>query len=263
MAFLSNLFESKPQESSLVFFTLHKCASTLFADHVLPKSLKYEHVDYGKQLFNGAPCKFPLDYSHPNTVYGPIRIYTDLASQQARKVLPPLFHSQNYKNFNAIFFVRDPRDILVSRYFSYRYSHPLGTTQSTQNNILYLRNVCQNLSIDEYALSQSQMLEQNYELLHFFFSHCKTSHLFKYESMIHDFEPFYQKLSDLLDLPSSFKDELYERSRPLEQEDPHQHKRSGKTGGFLEKLNPATIKSLNHIFSRVLENFDYSESPTS
>ncbi len=241
----------------LFFITLHKCASTLFANHVLPASQKYQHCDYASRIFNGQPYTPPLDYSQKNTVYGPIRIHTDYTSEVPRHVIMPLLQSDLYPNMNALFLIRDPRDVLVSRFYSLRYTHASSENPISQSTISYLKKSSSTMAIDEYVLSQSQMIEQCYRLIHFLTQNCQQCTLLKYEDMIHDFESFYTQLDSSLDLPDATKDDIYQRSRPRGVEDISDHKRSGKTGGYLEKLQPHTIECLNNIYSQVLTDFDY------
>jgi hypothetical protein len=58
---------------SIYFFTLHKCASTLFAKHVLKNLDGLQGVDYAAQLFNSArPQRF--EFRPSGHAYGPLRV---------------------------------------------------------------------------------------------------------------------------------------------------------------------------------------------
>jgi len=252
----------KQGKAPVFFITLHKCASTLFADHILPQSQNYLHCDYASKIFNNLPYDLPLDFSQKNMIYGPIRVHTDFTSSVPRHVVLPLLQPELYKTMHAIFLVRDPRDVLVSRYYSLLNTHVKGKTPESQKTISYLKDSTSALSIDEYVLSESHMIEQCYRIIIFLYQNCKQATLLKYEDMIHDFEVFYSQLDSVLCLPQTLKQEIYEQSRPQIKETPVNHKRSGKTEGYKEKLQHRTIECLNQIYSRVLPALGYTTKPS-
>jgi len=60
---------------SIYFYTLHKCASTLFSDFVLKNVNKLIHVDYASQIFTGKiQIGKQLSFKEKGFIYGPLRI---------------------------------------------------------------------------------------------------------------------------------------------------------------------------------------------
>jgi len=82
----------------------------------------------------------------------------------------------------------------------------------------------------------------------------------RYEDMINDFDVFISGLTDVLDLSEKTQQQIFLKSRPRTSEDIHAHKRSGKTGGYKEKITPETIEILNEKFSDVIEQYGYGDN---
>jgi len=72
------------------------------------------------------------------------------------------------------------------------------------------------------------------------------------------YDIFYDKLTGFLPLKEEVKEKLYTLTRPQEEEDITKHKRSGKVGGYNEKLKPETIREINNQLKDVLLRFDYA-----
>ena len=86
---------------------------------------------------------------------------------------------------------------------------------------------------------------------------CRDYLLLKYEDMIENFDGFFSDLNHFIPLQPHVKDDMFKRSRPEKTEDITKHKRSGKVGGYREKLQPETITELNDQLSDILRRLDY------
>ncbi len=170
-------------------------------------------------------------------------------------------HLDRYK---VILLLRDPRDILVSQYYSMAHSHPIPDRRGDKHDgFMEHRKAALSMTIDEYVLAESDIL---YRILNRYKQHLIDRHpnvyLTTYEKMIADFPRW---LNDLLaycdiaisdDLRRSLLEENI-RLRP-KQENMHKHVRRGTHGDYLDKLRPETIKRLNEKFSPLLEAFGYA-----
>lgn len=171
----------------------------------------------------------------------------------------------NMENYKVFLVTRDPRDILVSSYYSIAYSHGTPAKRGNKyNTFLSRRQSAKDSTIDEFVLAESERLYHNFrkyqiELLDSY----KDIYVASYEAMVNDFESW---LSDLLKycelsisdtMRAALVEEHYEKIPRTE--DIHRHVRKGQPGDYKEKLLPDTIKFLNHKFAPVLCRYGYSQ----
>lgn len=164
-----------------------------------------------------------------------------------------------------LFQLRDPRDVLVSEYFSIGWRHSIeGWSQKD----LERRELIRTLSIDEYALREPEI--SKYPLLSrfdplFALQDGSFFDVIKYETMVTDFPAWLESCLKALDIdpasPSNanFVSSLADRySDEFQAGDSDQsHKRNVTPGDHLNKLKPETIEVLDDRFSNVISAFDY------
>ena len=157
----------------------------------------------------------------------------------------------------GIFFVRDPRDILVSSYFSFGYSHGLSPVDELRDLQQGARSEIQAVSLDEYVLASAKEIGRNFEILWDLKNACQRSVLLKYEEMIENFDLFLSQFTKFVSVDPSVAREIHERSRPSQKEDASSHRRSGQVGGFRGKLKPETLDILAKELGPILSKFNY------
>ncbi|MEB3265250.1 MAG: hypothetical protein VKN13_01400 [Cyanobacteriota bacterium] len=255
----TNMFRNKGD--SIYFYTMHKSASTLFSDFVLKNLIGLRHVDYIRKLYDGrlnSSRSNPLVFRPRGHVYGPIRVSSDGTGVDYSEPLNGVTVSPDFvRDKVALFFVRDPRDILVSSYYSFGATHTYSARPDIRRAQGILRSRIQDMSIDDYALEFVQAQVSYFETIHRLSQSCRRGALMKYEDMIDNFDYFAGQLTQHIDVHPHVVRQMYRRSRPRRQEAVTSHRRSGKTGGFRHKLQPSTIAVLNHQLSGVLQTFDY------
>lgn len=246
---------SSPRES-VFFYTFHKCASTLFSSYVLPNVTGLAHVDYNARAAAGELAGEPTVESH-GFVYGPIRLSTrgDLPNYEAfrRKVGEPAF----VRDRIAVCLVRDPRDLAISAYYSFGFSHVLSDIPEVRARQEARRARIASQTIDEFVLEDSCRWINAFDAMSVVLDACPRSVLLRYEDMVGAWPVFERGLTRHLSFTPSALREIYDRSRPRAKEDAGAHKRSGKSGGFREKLRPETILELDRAFARVLERYGF------
>lgn len=172
--------------------------------------------------------------------------------------------------------VRDPRDILVSQYFSEGWTH---NTKSWDEKRHEERKNIQKMSIDDYCISRAtdkgliigsakvdpsmpfSLLERYQPAVQLKMLPLPNCTFVKYEDMVTNFRNW---LSQVIS-PLQFSDDLsvvekyYEKYKDefILEEEQMSHKRKITPGDHKEKLQSKTIEKLNDIFSDVLDNFDY------
>jgi hypothetical protein len=243
--------ETKTDKKSVLFFTVHKSASTFFNWYLkdLAKETGHIYVDVNGYFGTHGP-KGLIEQQQPEFIhkvfrktgfiYGPLRNYIPVT---------------NMEDYPVVLVLRDPRDVLTSQYFSIKNSHPLVTKE-----LIKRRKTAQNASVDEHALSQADRFVKTYsEYLDNIYG--KKNVLFiKYEELISDFKNCLIKINShcslglteekitKLDKSESFK---------KKKEDQNVHIRKISSGDHKEKLKPETIEVLNKKFEKILKRLEY------
>jgi len=250
---------------SVCFYTFHRCASTLFADYLLRNIDGMTPIDYLSQIYHGhEPAS--LTFERRGHVYGPLRLTAGWAPalEPSRGLvasverLRALVSTEEFvKDKTAMFLVRDPRDMLVSMYYSFGFSHGFSPVPEIRECQEQDRREIQGLTIDEFALTRVAHILAKFDEVERLSGACRRGVVLRYEDMIDKWDHFVDGLTRLLEIQPRVLKELYQRSRPREVEDVAAHRRSGRPGGFRAKLKPETIASLNVLLSRVLGRFRY------
>jgi len=263
-------------KQSLIFFTVHKCASA-YVDRILkrltkdflrpvdfeaffwahkPSALKYDlekylhwKADNPKEAIKQSADDVDGLFEHKGYCYGAFR--------KLIGVIP------NLEMYKIILMLRDPRDILVSLYYSLRYSHeiPSGNPYTTKLMCEARQKVCE-MTIDDYVLDEAHVFMNRY------LEYCgvlmgKSNVLFlKYEDMIQDFPVWLNSIVSFLgfDIKKDVLDAIIsEADFQVKEEDVYSHKRQVTPGDHMRKLRPATIEQLNHDLKSVLDMLGYPQ----
>jgi hypothetical protein len=168
----------------------------------------------------------------------------------------------NLDRYKIVLIARDPRDILVSHYFSTAFSHPvpLGNKRA---DFMAKRTVARESTIDEFVLSESESLCNQFarykSLLLARYPHV---HLATYEHMVTEFENWLSTILRYCALEVSsdlFRSLCIENQRARPKiEDIKRHVRKGQPGDYKNKLKPETIAQLNAKFEPILADFQYT-----
>ena len=246
----------KNSHESVYFYTFHKCARSLFGGYVLKNIEGLRHVDYASQIYGGEQIDNPV-FEQKGFVYGPIRLSANPLSPVYKKLVEPVSDIDFIRSKIAIFLVRDPRDILVSAYYSFGYTHGFSSVDEIRARQEQRRSEIQRKTIDEYALESAHKILSNFEALDKLSKACNRSVVLKYEDMIDNWDCFVEGLTKYIGIKQTVLTQVYEKSRPREKENQDSHRRSGRPGEFRSKLKEATIASLNTTFRGVLERLQY------
>lgn len=249
-------FLTKNQNSSVYFYTFHKCASTLFSTYVLKNVSGLRHIDYANKIyFRGITdnkCFEDMGY-----IYGPIRLSVDQNSLVYKYFVKKTLNTEFIKNKTALFLIRDPRDILVSSYYSFGFIHGFSPVMEIKTLQEQTRKKILNQTIDQYVSENAQTMLSDFKVMEKLNNNCKKSVIIKYEDMIDNWDKFVIDLTRYIDIDEQILDVIHQKSRPRQQEDITSHHRSGKSGEFRSKLKPDTITHINEIFGPLLQRLQY------
>lgn len=242
------------KRKSIYFLSFNKCATTLFNDIVLDNLIFHEKIDYTSMIYSDIKCD--IKFETYGNAYGIIKVGSESGSLYEMinsTVLSPNF----IKDKIVIFLIRDPRDILVSEYYSYGFTHGFSDNTDIRKFQEGRQMEIRSLTLDEYVLKNSSRINDDFMRLSNIAKSCNCWKVFKYEDLVNDYNNFIRKLNVILPMRKKAIDCLYSESRPSNIEDLSSHKRSGKVYGFVDKLSPDTVEKVNKILARSLEEFDY------
>jgi hypothetical protein len=247
---------TKHKYESVFFYTFHKCASTLFSGYILKNVTGLWNIDYAKMIYRG---KMPnrICFKRSGYVYGPIRLSVKTDTPLYEKFIKQVNTYEFVRDKLAIFLIRDPRDILVSQYYSFGFSHSLSPDTKTQNRQRSQRAKIQAMTLEEYVVNEAPSIKRYFNIAYELSKSCKRGVILKYEDMIDNYEQFSRDLSQVLKISNKVKDQIFLRTRPKAAEDISSHRRSGRPGQFRSRLNQKIIKRLNMILNPTLNLFNY------
>lgn len=256
---------------SVLFFTTHKCASIFLGDimRTASKLSSMRHLNYAAAIYRMKDTIDTRGYDHTEIehiiahnaerlfrprgeIYGPLRRAVDFPGRG---------------QYTQIFFLRDPRDVLVSAYFSFGGSH--GTPHSSDMARLFHaeRTRMQEEGIDSYALRAARdWIGPVFEEYAAFKRSSDHSHYFSYDLYKSDPAAFLKSILSAmgLELDIDATPELQEfltraagataKGGPQAKKT---HRRSGQSKQFLTELKPETVTELNDILGPVLEFWDF------
>lgn len=176
----------------------------------------------------------------------------------------------NIKRIKKIIQIRDPRDIIVSEYYSFAFSHSDNSWSEEKKKA---RETILQISIDDYVLSMLDEKNSAYRLagyslqerlLVFLPELAEDALIVKYEEMVLNYSHWLKSIIDAFEFGSSsnishqyyflkYKDEF----KIPKEENIYSHKRAVKPGNYRDKLKPQTINQLNEVFAGFLNQYGY------
>jgi len=240
-------------------FGLHKCGSTLMHKMVREVCIQANIpiLDIPALAFKeGIAGK---DWSADESL---IPIFKQSRLFLGFRFLPQVLMNPDLKirDKKFVLLVRDPRDALVSAFFSFGGKH-LSHKLPQKNSEAFLARVQNNanLDIDEYVIKHSQtnlkrMIEYRDHL------DFNTGMIFRYEDIYYDKLKFLKAIFEhfSIDVDNALLARVAKKHdvRP-EQEDVSKHIRKGAPGDYINKLKPETIEKLNAILSDIASSYGY------
>lgn len=255
--------------NNIIVFTLHKSAS-MFLHQQCEFLSKKSGLDYHSPNLPGTDITAqrlltdPSIWQSRNSCFAPIRFYVPVP---------------DINQYNIILHLRDPRDVLVSMFYSYCYIH----NGEIQGNTGYRKEVADR-GIDAFVLDKASENSSDYRGDYGTGGHVESlignlpkryidyiDHLLclpnvtllKYEEMVTDYRSWLEKF--IASFPVEDKAQviaelvtLSPRFFPKLDDDAMNHVRHVTPGDHRNKLKPETIQQLNVIFSSTLDALGYS-----
>lgn len=253
--FSFSIHDTKIDRPSFFVFSVPKSGSTLLMQMLMDvcKQKKIPVVDLATEIFNLGiqPTMLTKDI---NTIWKE----QGYAYLGFRSFFPAIdFDFNQTKN---ILLVRDPRDMLVSLYFSIKYSHvepaDAGSGNSIRINRERLKTVDINQSVLEMAKTYKKYFQDYLTKLP-----TETTRVYRYEDVIFKKKEWLEDMLAFLniELPIQTIRKIANKYdiRPGK-EDPHKHIRQIVPGNYKSHLKPATVEKLDDLFKPIMEYFLYN-----
>lgn len=235
---------------SVIHFTLHKCASVFVSQvlEILARNSDMRFANLPAYFSHSGKDKLQMQINtEPNIV-------SDLFSKQGY-VYAALRHPQivplveEIDDYKIVLVLRDPRDKLISTYYSTGYTHRMALHPNHRGNFAKYREKVGSRTVDDYVLEEYPMWLERYELYVDNLLNRPNVLLLKFEDMVTDFDEWMDHLFNFVDLDvdrsvlARVERKFKEKSRPL------QNRRAN--------LEPETIEILNDKFERVIQGLGY------
>ncbi|MDJ0630799.1 MAG: sulfotransferase domain-containing protein [Rhodobacter sp.] len=244
---------------SLFVIGLPKAGSTLFNRimHVLCQRAGYQVVPWHNVLrkYGIRPRDFPVNIAEVFLPKG--YAYIGFRGLVQHERLPA------FAGGRTVYLVRDPRDMVVSQYFSAAYSHPPPGTKadaSLLRDFEATREKLQRTPIDDFVLETAPGFLQMHQLTASLLSDL-DHRMWRYEDIVLEKQRWIEEVVGYLDLdvPAGVVRNVVARNDVVPTaESKRQHIRRVTPGDHRDKLKPETIARLDEIFAPVLTRYGYT-----
>jgi hypothetical protein len=168
----------------------------------------------------------------------------------------------DYNDNRVILHVRDPRDCLVSKYFSNAFSHELPKPADARAQFLEMRKETLETPIDAFCLRAAKSYLGQFERLFEIAKSHPDVLRSRYEDMIANPVLWARRIARFakVEMTPELKAAITKAAAfRVDKEDVNRDRRQVQPGDHLRKLKPETIAELTRIFRRPLKRFGYLE----
>jgi hypothetical protein len=245
----------------------YKAGSTMLFNYMMDicEALNIQYVNYPGWLWSAGHNLTETCYAPANAVgiYGLNMVYAG-----NREPISGI-GSVALKSARSFTMIRDPRDCLVSMYFSFLGSHPAPDSLTQEQKIAWSAHkqmLREETPIDVYVVQEAPKYKANVLSMLAFAAKTGKADIIRYEDFVLDkiklCAVIMDALCNSLMKPIEARDinlEPIAKARDMipENERPNQHVRRAIPGDHIDKLNPETIDQLNLIFDEVLLRYGY------
>jgi hypothetical protein len=171
---------------------------------------------------------------------------------------PDYLSASGIAKSKKVLLIRDPRDILVSDYFSVAFSHTLPPSGGIREEMLKLREFAKRVGVDEYCLSRIGFCKSEFEGYRAMLG--GDIRLYRYEDVIFEKAKWMADMLTYFDVavPGAVVEAIATELdvRP-DRERPTEHVRQVTPGNHRRHLSAATVEELNRKFAAILERHSY------
>ena len=240
---------------SIISLSMHKAGSTIIdrilTDVLTEKGMALDRIDQRVPSSPLTEGEIFINYQEKMILNG---VYYGVARGAYVSEMPII------DKLKIIVQVRDPRDCITSAYFSFKTSHVPPEDPEKRNAFMERRKKIENLSIDEYALTQVGGYKYRMSILHDIIQRHNDALILKYEDMVECTEEWLAQISDFVGQPitPALRQKLGDKiDFVVDKEDASRHKRQVAPGDHKRKLRPETAAAMSRRLSGELTDFGY------
>jgi len=224
----------------------------------ISKNSNYKVVNYGSAIWSLGDQLGDIHY-HPEPFF---EDHYDILFRRKGHIYVPHrkpFDFPGRATFKHIFFLRDPRDVLVSAFYSFGFTHARPENISNMTRYDEFRNRIRMLGIDGYALEASiDWLIPLYDTYKEFRESTEKSIFLTYDEFKNNRIKFIHTILNFLDVNMSNSDiNLLEESMSPDKGKDGKHIRSGESNQFHNELNTDTREILDERFTEILNYWGF------
>lgn len=175
--------------------------------------------------------------------------------------LPPWLLKIDLDKKKKILLVRDPRDVMVSEYYSMKHSHPLPDQGVLRDQYVQMRAEAHALDIDEYCLAHLDVNLSEFSSYEPILTK-DDLRVYRYEDVVFEKLRWLTEMLEYLNIkipPESVASIVRANDVFPEAENPTQHIRQVVPGNFRKHLRADTIRALNARFYDVMNRHGYEQ----
>ena len=261
------LSDKEINKKSIILWTTQKTASTFVQKALksLAKNSEYKYFDYassiwylGNHIKLDNPYLIETDcsflYRKYGEIYGPIRKPFDLKDQN------------KYIN---IFFLRDPRDVLVSSFYSRSASHEIPQNNMWKQKFLEFRKKSLTQGIDNYCLEYTdKWIIPYFKKYQYMKDNSPENYFFSYDYFRNSPSDFIRALSLIMNiqldenllgkLTRKATSPFNKKNYKIFYKNKTSHYRSGKSRQFEKELKKETLIKLNTKLYEILAYWNFT-----
>ena len=261
-ALIKGVHTNRSRHPSIIHFSMNK-AATQYVKSILVRCAEENGlvpVHISGYAFN---TNFPLLHNLPAKKMKKYRHIFKRRGYLYSVIAGMIEGIPDLEEYKIVLHIGDPRDVLVSHYYSTAYSHrPPDRSGNKYRKFMSRRKEAGGSTIDDFVRSQSlQVYDTFRRYQNLLLDKYQNTHLTTYERMVRQFDDWLSELVGCTELDVSEEllqslVEEHEKIRP-KGENIHRHLRRGIPGDYKEKLQLETIEYLNEKFMPILKRFHY------
>ena len=252
---MTDLPKTDSKEPSVVFITMHKAGSVL-VNQVLEELLLeagMPHIDFARYAFDSGIKEGDYCVSKAHLLSTPGYYFGAFRG-------PYLDKFDDLSKNRLIIQVRDPRDCIVSLYFSYKYSHSKPGNGILKSIFNSTRKKTRNTDVNKFAMENIGNYDYRMKIISATLDRYQNHLLITYEQMVQDFDAWLNTIIKYLALDPG--EECLDKIRNLANfevlvENVAVHKRQVTPGDYQRKLDPVVQQTMTEMLQIHLQRYGY------
>lgn len=238
---------------SFYLFALHKSGSTLL------NNMMQDAIDCaGISSIALSEVAFSAGLPESDIINPEDFIYPVGYCYRGFREFPPYLRGFDISRNKKILLVRDPRDMLVSNFFSVKFSHTLPADGVVRRLLERERELASSMSIDQYCRSEAALFKAEFDGYRPILG--TEIRIFRYEDIIFNKREWLGEMLAYLEIalpPDAIERIVRTHDIVPDTERAGEHVRQVTPGNYKKHLNSATVSELNHRFSEILSKYRY------